>query len=356
MRGMKLGLAKGVVLIAVGACASLLGMPALGGEITAVVEVSPGSAQGVSLSLPPSEPVASYLVTVTNTGNANTIQRARFHALTSVTGGQPGAVAQFKSSTVYACVPTNIERTAIDCEIGVLAVGQSSQQFTVSFSSPTSGTQISMTWQADFDGGDGFSNGNGAATPIALNPINPDLVKSDVPQLTTLEFFTGTGIATSTDTWVTRVNIFSSSVATQATILENQNALTDCVTGLAADLLTCSITSLSIPGATFGTPGEAIPGQFLKITLLRDASTIARGAKISSAKIFYSKDGLTGFVEVLPCTSSPTGGPTAGVPCEDLSKRTAYPRKNSQKTPVAPGYEGDWSFTIYATDNGRYVN
>jgi len=334
-----------------------LSMNASAGEITASVTVSPGSQQGVSLSVPPSsEPLASYSVTVTSLSTANTIQRARFLAVSSVAGGQAGATAQFKSSTGYTCVPTNIERTAIDCAIGSLAPGQSSQPFTVTFTAPTSGSAINLSWRAEFDNGDGLSNGYGEATAIVLNPIDPDKVLSDVPAFTSVDFFTGGGVATSIDTWVTRVSIFTSLVPTQATVEENQNALNECVTGQAADLLTCSITSLSIPNATFGTPGEAIPGQFLKITLLRDASTIAKGAKISSAKIFYSKDGQTGFVEVFPCSSSPTGGPTAGVPCEDLTKRTAYPRKNGPKTPVAPGYEGDWGFTIYATDNGKYLN
>lgn len=357
MRGTKMGLAKGAVFIGrlVGMGALFLSVPAFAGEITADVKVSPGSEQGVSLSVPPSEPVASYLVTVKNTGSSNTIQRARFHAQTNVTGGQAGAAAQFKSSTAYSCVPTNFERTAIDCAIGSLAPGQSSEQFTLTFSSPTSGTEINLVWQADFDGGDGFSNGNGDATPITLNPINPDLVKSDVPALTSLEFFTGNGVATPVDTWVTRVTIFSSSVATQATIVENQNALNECSAGQAADLLTCSFTSLSIPDATFGIAGQPIPGQFLKINLLRDASTIAKGAKISSARIFYRKlDSDPSYIEVLPCTMSPTGGPSTGVPCEDLSKRTAYPRKSGPKASVPAGYEGDWSFTIYATGNGRY--
>jgi hypothetical protein len=356
MRGMNLGVASGSLCIKglFGIAATLLIVPAVAGEIDATVTVSPGSQGGVSLSLPPSEPVASYVVTVSNTGTSNTIQRARFHAVTSVTGGDAGAAAQFKSSTGYTCTPTNLDRTAVSCEIGILPAGVSSTPFTLSFSSPTSGTAIAMHWTVDFDNGGGLSNGNGDASPISLNPIDPNLLKSDVPALTSLEFFTGRGVANPVDTWVTRVTIFSTSTATQATIEENQNALNFCANGVAADLLTCSYTSLSIPGATFGTPGDPIPGQFLKITLLRDASTIARGAKISSAKIFYSKDGVSLPVEVLPCSMSVTGGPTAGVPCEDVSKRIAYPRKNSQKTPVTAGYEGDWSFTVYAADNGRY--
>jgi hypothetical protein len=115
---------------------------------------------------------------------------------------------------------------------------------------------------------------------------------------------------------------------------------------LAPNLLDSSITTLSIPGSF----------QKLVITLRRDASTLIKGAKIASARVYYDNPttpapGVTYPYEVLPCTDTSFGVlPKPGLPC--INRRTEYTRKNAP----TPDWEDDWEFEIFARDNGRYVN
>jgi hypothetical protein len=173
-------------------------------------------------------------------------------------------------------------------------------------------------------------------------------------------FFTGGGVATAVDNWVTKVKVPSTSNATTGVVDESVSPIP-----CAADLLTCSTSTLSIPGGTFGTASTVPLSQFLEITLLRDASTIAKGAKISSAKIFYDAPATPGDcgggpciypMQVLSCTDTTWGTlPKQGIPCEDRTQRFAYPSKSRPKDPPVPaGFEGDWKFVIYAVDNGKY--
>jgi hypothetical protein len=60
------------------------------------------------------------------------------------------------------------------------------------------------------------------------------------------------------------------------------------------------------------------------------------------------------FIIVPNCSVVPGGLPTPKNPC--IASRKAYPKKDSHKTPVPAGLEGDWEFVIHAVDNGRYVN
>ena len=334
--------------------ATMLGLvtAAQAGEIFATVDTV---FQPVSLSISGSEPVASYRVKVTNTSNSNTISRARLVGTTSVTNGGADARAVFKSATTYVCTTMNAENTSIDCAIGNLAPGQSSQEFTVTFTAPTSGDTIAFAWQAVFDQGvpPGNSNGEAGTSTIALAPIDSNSVKSDIPANIALTFFTGTGVATAQDTWVTRVKVPATSAAAIAEIVENANELITCAR--AADLTTCSTSTLTIPGGTFGTAGARPLTQFLEITFLRDASTISNGAKLSSATIYYRQLPTDSALPVLSCTDTTYGAlPQPGRPCEDRTQRKEFPRKNSARTPVEPGYERDWQFVIYAVGNGKY--
>jgi hypothetical protein len=131
------------------------------------------------------------------------------------------------------------------------------------------------------------------------------------------------------------------------------------VSTCAGDLLTCSTSQLTIPGITFCNaldPGFAL-ANCLEITLLRDSSTIVKGAKIDSARVYYRKLETDSYQEVLSCTDTSFGPlPQPGRPCEDRTQRLEYPRKNTPKTSVAAGYESDWRFVIYAGDNGKYSN
>jgi hypothetical protein len=328
------------------------------GEISA--SVSPGAP--VSLSINGSEPAASFRVTVTNTSSSNTINSPRFVATSAVVNGSVNAKAAFRSATVYPCAPSP-DLTSIDCALSPLAPGQSSPEFIVTFNAPTSGESIALAWQAVFNQGlpPGNSNGETGTATLELAPIDPNAVQSDVPVDVALFFFTGSGIATKDDPWVTRVDVPGSAIATRATILELvESGSIGGTCAQASNLLNCSTTTLTIPGATFA-------GPFLEITLLRDESTLAKGAKIASARVIYRKEqdasGSCGALacssypmELLSCSNTSTYGalPQPGIPC--IKERQEFAKKSTGKVFVPPGYEGDWRFLIWAVDNGRFEN
>jgi hypothetical protein len=248
----------------------------------------------------------------------------------------------------------NGDPTQIDCSVGSL--DSQPKTFTVTFAAPTIGTSIRLDWQAVFDLGapPGNSNGNVGYNDIGLAPRDDSSVVSAVPgDNLQLVVFTGGGVATPVDSWVTQVKVPGSTTATTAEIAENLAAdLTTCAQ--AGDLTTCNTSSISIPNVTFGTPGTRPLTQFLEITLIRDASTISKSAKISSAVVYYRKNSTDPLgTPVRSCASDPTL-PKPGEPCEDLTQRKEFPKRNTGRTPVAPGFESDWKFVIYANDNGRY--
>jgi hypothetical protein len=325
--------------------------PAFAGEIDGTVSpVLPS----VSLSVGGSQPAASYTVTLTNTSNSSALNVGRLVGTTSVSEGATDAKAVFRSSTIYPCTTTNSDNTSIDCNVGSLAVGQS-KTFTVTFTAPTSGNSIAFAWTAVFDNGTppGNSNGDADTATMGLAPISTTMVVSDVPIDVAVTFFTGTGIATPDDPWITKVEVPSTALATVGLVEEFLNQ-TYCAQ--AGNLLTCNTSDVSIPAATFGIAGSRPLSQFLEITLLRDASTIAKGAKIDSAVVYYRKLDTDSFQIVADCTDTSNGNlPQAGKPCEDRTQRKVYPSKNRPKDPPVPaGFAGDWQFVIYAVDNGKY--
>jgi hypothetical protein len=86
-------------------------------------------------------------------------------------------------------------------------------------------------------------------------------------------------------------------------------------------------------------------------------STIAKGAKIGTAKIYYSNPttpapGVVYPYEVLPCTDTTYGTlPKPGIPCENRPARIEF----NKKTAPTPDWVGDWQFEIWAKDNGKYT-
>lgn len=323
---------------------------ALAGEIAAVVDPAVPS---VSLSTGTSVPAATYNVTVTNTGSSNTLNNPRFVGTTTVWKTDPStntavvvdAKADFRSfASINAdinCFRTSADATSIECDLPPLAPNEY-RSFEVTFNSPTAGEWIEFAWQPVFDLGapPGNSNGDPGSTNIELDPILLDMVTSHIPGNIDVTFFTGYGVATKLDPWVTKVKVPAGSIKATAYVDELVND------GCPIDLPGCSSSDLSILSATF-------PGSGLEITLLRDQSTIANGAKIADAVIYYRHDSGD-YIKVGPCLDSPPN-PVSGVPCEDLSQRYAYPRKSSRRDPVPTDFLGDWRFVIYARDNGRYA-
>ena len=327
--------------------------PALAGEITAVVDPAVLS---VSLSTGTSVPAATYKVKVTNTGSSNTLNNPRFVGTTTVWKTDPStntpvvvdAKADFRSfASINAdinCFRTSADATSIECDLPPLAPNEY-RSFEVTFNSPTAGEWIQFAWQPVFDLGTppGNSNGDPGWTKIELDPILLDMVTSHVPGNVAVTFFTGYGVATKQDPWVTIVKVPAGSTETTASVDEFLNV--DCPVGVTE----CSSSDLSIPLASFtGT-------ELLEITLRRDESTIPRGAKIADAVVYYKKDGALNY-EIVPSCSSDSSLPKANQPCEDLDKRKAYANKSSRRNPVEPDFLGDWEFVIKARDNGKYAN
>lgn len=319
---------------------------ALAGQLDATVI---GTAPSVSLSVGGSEPVASFSVTLKNTSATSAMNIARLVGTTSVADGEP---AVYKSVDGAICTTSN-GGTTVDCNVGGLLPNQE-KTFRVSFKSPTSGSQIVFSWDAVFDNGAPPGGSNGDAGTASMDLAQPDnnQVVSDIPPNQPVTFFTGIGtVATPGDPWVTILKAPSTSVGAVATVVE-EVLLSQC----SPDLLDCRTTTMTIP-TTFGTPGGRPLSQFLEVTILRDASTIAKGAKIDTARLYYKHDvnspGLGD--EIVACTADLTL-PKAGVPCEDRSQRIAFPKKGTPKAPVAAGFESDWKFIIYMHDNGRITN
>jgi len=291
------------------------------------------------LATPPLFTYAAYEVMVTN-NSTNTLNNVRLVGSTSVVGDSAQS-APYVASIGLGCVTTTDVNT-IECSIGQLrGSGVGTSSFVVIFQAPPAGTSVDFAWSLYYSEGSNDSGAHldtnagtasvGLGTPIATE------VKTYVPPGGGT-FFTGsTGVATATDQWTTTVNV---PTPTKAEVVESTLPST-----CAPDLLTCEASTLSIPG-TFPQ---------LTIWLRRDASTIAKGAKISSAKISYTGSepppipGLYPY-DVLPCTDTTYGPlPQPGIPC--IKGRTEF----TKKTAPTPDWVGDWQFEIWAKTNGKYT-
>jgi len=345
--------------------ALLLAAPAaFGGAGIVSTDVSPLSTK-VTYSTPATTSPArqalvtyvGYTVTIaSDPTNTNTVNNVRFTATTSVT--DTAEKATFVSADGAVCVTTNADKTSIECSIGQLRAGQKYPTFAVFFMAPEKTVNgvadgqdedkvsfAGITYYAEGTGGvDNSVPQNSttlwSASQVTLGTFNPTSVKSAVPKGGGT-LFTGDGaVATGLDTWTTTVSVPPATTYTTADILESVSGVT-----CAPDLLTCSSTTLTIPG-TFAK---------LEITLRRDASTIAKNAKIATAYVYYSNptypDSRIDYTRfaLLPCTDTSYGPlPQTGIPC--IARRTEYTRRTA---PTAD-WIGDWEFVIYALDNGTY--
>ena len=212
---------------------------------------------------------------------------------------------------------------------------------------PSAGDSVDFTWTNYYSEG---SNDSGAhadtngpfTTSVELGtPVVTEL-KTYVPSFGGT-FYTGGGVAKIGDLWTTTLNVRK---AAKVEVLEESSSIP-----VAPDLLSLETSDVSIPDVTFD---DAAP---LIIWLRRDASTIAKGAKISSAKIYYTGSlpapipGPLYPYDVLPCTDKTYGDlPKPGIPC--IKARTEF----TKKTAPSPDWVSDWQFEIWAKTNGRYTN
>jgi hypothetical protein len=159
---------------------------------------------------------------------------------------------------------------------------------------------------------------------------------------------------TTSNTWTATVTLPTTAPATTVGVVNFIDPVT-----CAPNLLDCSSSTLSIPGGPFAN---------LVITLRRDASTIAKYAKISSAKIFYSDPLHANSLVVYPlqvpaCTDTTYGTlPLSGIPC--IASRKAVYQTITTTSSTTTSYRDDdddhkkllyWEFVINAVDNGKYT-
>jgi len=325
------------------AAALLIGIatPTLASDpLVGVTVVAVSGTETVSNSRPPLITYMAFKVDVVN-NSTNTLNNVRLVGSTSV------AAASFVPSSGLACVTTT-GANVIECSIGQLrGSGAGTSSFVVVFQAPPTGTSVDFNWTLYY--GEGSNDSGGAAhvdtttgvAPVALGTPSTTKLKTYVPPGGGT-FYTGLGVAIPGDKWTTTVNVPS---ATTADVEETTDD-TDCAR--AADLTTCEASTLTIPG-TFDPK--------LIITLRRDASTIAKGAKIGSAEIHYSNPAtpdprITYPYTVLPCTDTTWGPlPQPGIPCENRPARTEF----TKKTAPTPDWVGDWQFEIWAKTNGKYT-
>jgi hypothetical protein len=174
-------------------------------------------------------------------------------------------------------------------------------------------------------------------------------LKSVVPQQTArTEFFTGTGIPTTTDTVATKISVPKLPAATATAIAEiYERKPGESVPGsteplpLACppQLLTCTdFITVRLPVAFSATDP-------LRITLLKDSKSWSGSA--NSVPVFYQHEDNGPYFQLGNC---PATGPVAGVPCIKERKKLT---KNDSPDPEAPG---DLQILVEAIENGRYTN
>ena len=245
------------------------------------------------------------------------------------------------------CAYSNATLT-LTCNIGQLRANTdpvgSVAHFVLVFQTPTAGTQLDFNWTTTYSSGNSpnstpstIADSNGTTYAKLITATSPEIATSFntyVP-VGTFTFFTGsTGVATGLNPWTTQVKI-PATVATTANVLQTIDPTT-----CSSDLLTCNVSTLTIPGSFAS----------LIITLNRDVTTIKSGAKIANAIIQYTGDSVAhpGIYPLTLQSCLVTGGPTSGVPCIDSF--IEFTKKNTSD----PNQIGDWQFIIRALDNGSY--
>ncbi|HET9977050.1 MAG TPA: hypothetical protein VFQ20_06410, partial [Burkholderiaceae bacterium] len=248
---------------------------------------------------------------------------------------------------------------SISCTFGSLAKA-TGVNFYVVVRAPSAGspvpTFIRLDYTAGGDEGNGGGNGccnlTGTATTDLVDPAtNTDYLKRTTSFVKPGggKFFTGSGVAaTATDPWITIVDFPTLPSLNTVSIAEER------VSTIASDLRSGETTRLSIPFEIATS----------RVTLRRDASTIAPSAKIASARIYYSEPaapypginyGGLGY-ELLSCATGRTPDdkplPQKGVPC--IESRTEYTKKLVRDLGLSSDWELDWEFVLQIADNGRY--
>ena len=302
----------------------------------------------VSLSISGSQPVASYTVTLKNTGSSNTINNGRLVAVTSVVSGVSGAKAVFKSvSGGGATCSTSLQGTRVDCSVGSLTVNQP-KVFTLTFFSPSSGTQIDLVWDAVFDSGSppGGSNGDNGTTSILLAAIDAASVTSAVPPNETVSVFTGNlALPSGSDPFTVAVTVPPVSAPTTASVLETEVSGNKNCKSL-RNFVKCYRSTITIPEVAL-----ASSGSYLTFDLRVDKSNIRKGARIDKVLIQYDDNNSPPILvpTVQFCSKDGSGNPlpnSDGIPC--IAKADDYTLTSSPA-----GWFG-FQYRIISLKNGSF--
>lgn len=296
----------------------------------------------VTRSTPAQTTFASYQVKVTSL-ETQSLKLLWFTATaTTVDGSSP---ATFVSASGATCVTTNLEATSIKCTdigIGVLPGLNSTLSFTVTFRTPTDGTQISLSGKSKtLDHYYEFQYQSASASTVIEAP-SPDKVTSSVPP-SGGTFSTGeSAVATVADPFGVAVTVPPIPTSTSASVVESDVTSNINCTSL-KNFVKCYRSDVTVPDVVF----TAESGSYLTIVLRVDASNIKRKTKIRDALIQYD-DGLN--LHTIGQCASPTTPRTDGIPC--IANAVHYSKKSM------PGWtldqKGDFEWTLLNLRNGRF--
>jgi len=319
-------------------------LAAMGAAQAGDMDAAVGSlASPVSLNVNGSQPVATYTVSLTNAGSSNTISNGRFVATASVSGGNFGTNAVFKSASGASCT-TSLGGTKVDCSVGSLAVSES-KAFTLTFFSPSSGTSIDLVWDAVFDNGTppGGSNGASGSTSIALAAIDPTSVTSAVPPNETVSVFTGNlALPSDYDQFTVAITVPPVSISTTASVVES-DITSEVNCSSMRNFVRCFQSNISIPGIVL----SGVGADYLTFQLRVDKSDIRNGTKIDKVLIQYT-DGSLSVPIVQNCLKDGSGNP---IPNSDQTPCIARADDYSKKSPL--GWKG-FQWSIINVKNGSY--
>lgn len=313
---------------------------AVAGEITATVNKL---SEPVSLSVSGSQPVATYVVSLQNTGGTNDINSGRFVATTQVIGGS-GAIAAYKSSNGANCTVTNAG-TRVDCTVGALAANET-KTFTLTYFAPAAGTSIDLVWQSVFNNGSppGGGNGNVGTTSITLAPIDNAKVASAVPANEDVAVFTGDrALPSNSDQFTTAINVPVANPNNSTATVTEFDVSTDTTCTSQRNFRKCFASDISIPGVDLQPQGAV-----LAFTLRIDRSNIRNSSRIDQVIIRYSDQSVV-VTNVQFCARDGSNNP---IPNADKTPCIDTRQEFTRKSPLQSWTGYQWRLIGYK--NGRY--
>ena len=332
----------------------------------------------VSVSRPGLTTYAAFTVSIKNS-SGNTNNNIRFGASAEVSGdltatnGDAGAIASYvETIPKSACSPTTPGGTTVQCNFVQMKTG-TTNSFVVIFAAPTlaaadhwaDNAKINLAWTFD------YASGNSSGTPSSLlcnglqvpppcaatnsaglvTTLNNDILEKVLTYIPSFggTFFTGNGLSAlaPVGTNLRPTALTKLIVPTGQKLTTAQADVTVVLGGVTGDTTTTNTAIVTVPNKDL-LNNDVLFTSYAIVELRRDASTIAKGAKIENAAVSYSHDDAGTPEPLLACPSN--GIPTTSAPvC--LFSRTEFTKKNAP----TPDDIGDWLFVVHALENGRFV-